>query len=40
MGIEERGYANPDVLVSTAWVAEHLTDPNVRLVESNEDILL
>ncbi len=40
MGIEERGYANPDVLVSTAWVAEHLNDPNVRLVESNEDILL
>jgi thiosulfate/3-mercaptopyruvate sulfurtransferase len=34
------GYAHPDVLVSTAWVAEHLDDPNVRLVESNEDVLL
>ena len=33
-------YANPDVLVSTDWVAEHLNDPNVRLVESNEDVLL
>ncbi|MFW6042413.1 MAG: sulfurtransferase [Chloroflexota bacterium] len=35
------GYANPDVLVSTDWVAEHLehTD-DVRLVESNEDVLL
>ncbi len=33
-------YAHPDVLVDTAWVAEHLNDPNVRLVESNEDILL
>jgi thiosulfate/3-mercaptopyruvate sulfurtransferase len=27
-------------LVSTEWVANHLNDPNVRLVESNEDILL
>ena len=33
-------YINPDVLVSTAWVAEHLSDPTVRLVESDEDILL
>ena len=30
-------YADPDVLVSTDWVAEHQTDPNVRIVESNED---
>lgn len=35
-----KGYANPDVLVSTQWVAEHQDDPKVRLVESNEDILL
>lgn len=33
-------YAHPEVLVETAWVADHLHDPNVRLVESNEDILL
>lgn len=32
-------YAN-DVLVSTAWVAEHLHDPALRLLEVNEDILL
>ena len=38
--IEEKGYAHPDALVSTDWVAEHLNDPSVRLVESNEDILL
>src|SRR5262245_15494735 len=38
--IAARGYAHPEVLVSTQWVADHLTDPNVRLVESNEDILL
>ena len=35
--IEERGYAHPEVLVSTDWVAQHLEDPKVRLVESNED---
>jgi thiosulfate/3-mercaptopyruvate sulfurtransferase len=38
--IEERGYARPEVLVSTDWVAEHLDDPKVRLMESNEDVLL
>lgn len=36
----DKGYANPDVLVSTDWVAEHLNDDNVRLLESNEDVLL
>jgi thiosulfate/3-mercaptopyruvate sulfurtransferase len=36
----QSGYANPDVLVSTEWVAEHLNDPNIRLLESNEDPLL
>ena len=30
-------YAHPDLLVSTAWVADHLTDPQVRIVESDED---
>jgi len=38
--IEEKGYAHPDVLVSTEWVAAHLNDPSLRLIESNEDILL
>ena len=38
--IYERGYAHPEVLVSTEWVAAHLDDPNVRIVESNEDPLL
>lgn len=38
--IASRGYVHPDVLVSTDWVAEHSSDPNVRLVESNEDPLL
>lgn len=38
--ISERGYARPEALVSTDWVAEHLDDPKVRIVESNEDPLL
>ena len=34
-------YAHPEVLVSTQWVADHLDDTDtIRLVESNEDILL
>ena len=36
----DKGYANPDVLVSTEWVAAHLNDANIRLLESNEDVLL
>ncbi len=38
--IQERGYANPDMLVSTDWLAAHLNDPGIRIVESNEDPLL
>jgi thiosulfate/3-mercaptopyruvate sulfurtransferase len=38
--VDDKGYAHPDMLVSTDWVAQHLNDPKVRLVESNEDILL
>jgi thiosulfate/3-mercaptopyruvate sulfurtransferase len=34
------GYAHPDVLVETGWVAEHLTDPTVRIIEADEDVLL
>ena len=38
--IQDRGYVHPEVLVSTQWVADHLDDPRVRLLESNEDLLL
>ena len=38
--IASRGYSNPDVLVSTDWVADHLDDASIRIVESNEDQLL
>ncbi|MCO5176840.1 MAG: sulfurtransferase [Thermomicrobiales bacterium] len=34
------GYANPHVLVSTAWVDEHKSDPGLRIVEADEDVLL
>jgi thiosulfate/3-mercaptopyruvate sulfurtransferase len=33
-------YAHPEYLVETAWVAEHLNDPQVRIIESDEDALL
>ena len=34
------GYAHPEVLVETDWVAQHLNDPNIRLIEADEDVLL
>lgn len=33
-------YAHPEYLVETNWVAEHLNDPKIRLIESDEDALL
>jgi 3-mercaptopyruvate sulfurtransferase SseA len=30
-------YAHPQVLVSTEWLAGHLADPNVRVVEVDVD---
>lgn len=33
-------YAHPEKLVSTDWLADHLDDPGVVVVESDEDILL
>jgi thiosulfate/3-mercaptopyruvate sulfurtransferase len=37
---DSNSYAHPEVLVETDWVAAHLEDPKVRIVESDEDILL
>jgi thiosulfate/3-mercaptopyruvate sulfurtransferase len=31
------GYAHPEALVETQWVADHLGDPNIRLVEVDVD---
>ncbi|HEX5672431.1 MAG TPA: sulfurtransferase [Acidimicrobiia bacterium] len=33
-------YAHPEKLVSTEWLAQHLDDPQVVVVESDEDVLL
>ena len=39
--IEQKGYAHPEALVSTQWVADNLNDTeNIRIVESDEDVLL
>lgn len=38
--IEERGYQNPDVLVSTDWVEQNRNDTSIRIMESDEDVLL
>ncbi len=38
--MSDKGYVHPDMLVSTAWVAENKDADNVRVVESNEDVLL
>jgi thiosulfate/3-mercaptopyruvate sulfurtransferase len=34
------GYAHPEALVDTEWLAANLNAPGIRIVESNEDILL
>ena len=34
------GYTHPEVLVDTQWVADHLNDADVRLIEADEDVLL
>jgi len=33
-------YAHPEVLVDTSWLADHLNDPKVRIIEASEDVLL
>ncbi|MGI8498358.1 MAG: sulfurtransferase [Gemmatimonadaceae bacterium] len=38
--IAQKGYVHPEVLVSTQWLASHLNDPSLRIVESDEDVLL
>src|SRR6266540_3985051 len=34
------GYAHPERLVTTDWLADHLDDPQVVVAESDEDVLL
>ena len=32
----EQGYARPELLASTEWLADHLDDPDVRIVDCDE----
>lgn len=38
--IAAKGYAHPEKLVSTEWLAANLDDPSLRVLESDEDVLL
>ncbi len=38
--IVAKGYARPDTLVSTRWLGDHLEDSHLRIIESDEDVLL
>lgn len=38
--VDALGYAHPDRLVTTQWLAENLNTPGIVVVESNEDVLL
>jgi len=33
LGVQSAGYARPELLVDTAWLAQHLSDSNVRIVD-------
>ena len=33
-------YSKPELLVTSTWLAEHLNDPGLVIVESDEDVLL
>ncbi|MBX6333436.1 MAG: sulfurtransferase [Gemmatimonadaceae bacterium] len=38
--ILQKGYVHPEVLVSTDWLAANLDNPTIRIIESDEDVLL
>lgn len=38
--MSKKEYSHPETLVETGWLADHLHDPGIRVVESNEDVLL
>ena len=40
MAMHPTKYAHPEVLVETDWLEKHFKDDGIRIVESNEDILL
>ncbi|MCA1960871.1 MAG: sulfurtransferase [Desulfomonile sp.] len=34
--VEDGAYPNPDFLVTTKWLAEHLNDPNVKIIDRQD----
>jgi len=40
MSSNPAGYAHPDALVEADWLEKHLQDKDIRIIESNEDVLL
>ncbi len=38
--IERKGYAHPEALVTTEWLEANLANPSLRILESDEDVLL
>ena len=34
--VNARGYARPDLLVETDWLAQHLDDPDVRIIDARQ----
>lgn len=40
MNLKFSAYAHPEALVDGNWLQEHMEDPSIRIVESNEDVLL
>jgi len=38
--ILDKGYVHADALVSTDWLAANLDNPSIRIIESDEDVLL
>ncbi|MFL6569641.1 MAG: sulfurtransferase, partial [Chthoniobacterales bacterium] len=40
MSTQANSYAHPEALVDADWLQGHLRDEGIRVIESNEDILL
>lgn len=36
LGVENGGYANPQFLVTTEWLAQHLNDPDVKILDRQD----
>jgi 3-mercaptopyruvate sulfurtransferase SseA len=32
--VSQRGYAHPELLTETEWLAQHLNDPELRIIDA------